>query len=242
MTVHDEAVRDLVVANRILAHQGVVDAYGHVSLRHPANPERFLLSRSRSPELVEAGDVMEFALDGKPAGGDARAPYLERFIHAGIYAARPDVQAVVHAHSEDVLPFGITPEPLRPVLHTAGEMGTQIPVWDIADRFGDDTNLLVTNLEQGRDLAQRLADNSVVLMRGHGFAAAGYTLFMAVRVSVYLPINARVLLSATRLGKVRGLSPGEAERRTRIDPNSSEARRAWEYWARRAGCADLLRA
>src|SRR6185437_16749666 len=112
-------LRDLVIANRVLAHEGVVDAYGHVSLRDPRDPGRFLLSRSRSPELVEPDDIMVFTLDGKPVPGDDRPSYLERFIHAGIYERRPEVQAVVHAHAEAVLPFSITNIPLRPVVHTA---------------------------------------------------------------------------------------------------------------------------
>ena len=131
----EPAVRDLVVANRILAHEGVVDAYGHVSIRNPANPERFLLSCSRSPELVQQSDIMEFELDGSPAGYDHRQPYLERFIHGAVCEARPDINAVVHSHAEDVLPFGIAPTPLRPVIHSGGFLGQSAPVWDIA-RYG----------------------------------------------------------------------------------------------------------
>jgi len=165
------AICDLVIANRILAHEGIVDAYGHVSLRNPTNPERFILSRSRSPELVEARDIMEFTLDGTVVGDDRRPPYLERFIHGSIYEARPDVMAVVHSHAEETLPFGITEVALKPMMHVAGLIGPRIPVWDIAEKFGDNTNLLVTNTDQGRDLARRLGDSKVTLMRGHGFAA-----------------------------------------------------------------------
>ena len=167
----ESILNDLVIANRILANENVVDAYGHVSVRHPRDPQRFFLARSLSPERVERGDIMEFDLEGNPAGGDARQPYLERFIHAAAYAARADVQAVVHAHAEDVLPFGITATPLRPVIHSGSFMGEHVPVWDIRDRFGD-TNLLVTNMPQGRDLAKTLGGNHVALMRGHGFASA----------------------------------------------------------------------
>ena len=198
MSERDLAVRDLVIANRILANEDVVDAYGHVSVRHPRNPERYLLSRSRSPELVERGDIMEFSLDGKPVGDDARPPYLERFIHGAIYAARPDILAVVHSHAEDVLPFSITRTPLRPVVHSASFIGARIPVWDIRDNFGD-TNLLVANMAQGRDLARCLGEDRVVLMRGHGFAAAGRALAEVVRIAVYMPRTARVLMNALRL-------------------------------------------
>jgi HCOMODA/2-hydroxy-3-carboxy-muconic semialdehyde decarboxylase len=232
---------DLVIANRILANENVVDAYGHVSLRHPEDPKRFFLARSLAPELIEAGDIMEFDLEGRALGGDARQPYLERFIHAGVYEARPDVMAVVHAHAEDVLPFGITAAPLRPVIHSGSFMGEKVPVWDIRERFGD-TNLLVTNTAQGRDLAQSLGKNNVALMRGHGFVAAARSLIEVVRMSVYTPRNARVQLAAARLGgEVKALSRGEIEARNAgYKPYSPETWRAWEYWAKRAGCTHLL--
>jgi ribulose-5-phosphate 4-epimerase/fuculose-1-phosphate aldolase len=240
----DRALADLVIANRILAHENVVDAYGHVSVRHPQNPKRYLLARSLSPEMVERGDIMEFDLEGNaldgPQGADSRQPYLERFIHGAIYEARPEVLAVVHAHAEDVLPFGITSSPLRPVIHSGSFMGESVPVWDIRDKFGD-TNMLVTNVAQGRDLAARLAGNNVALMRGHGFAAAARSLIEVVRMSVYVPRNARVQMAAMQLGAVKPLSQGEiAARNTGYKPNSPETWRAWEYWATRAGCAELL--
>lgn len=239
MSESGRAIRDVVIGNRILANEGVVDAYGHVSIRHPKNPERYLLARSRSPELVEPDDIMEFTLEGTPVGDDKRPPYLERFIHGAIYELRPDVQAVVHAHAEEVLPFTITTTPLRPVVHMASFMGHRVPVWDIRDRFGD-TNLLVVNMEQGRDLAKCLGGDRVALMRGHGFAAAGRSLQEAIRISVYLPRNARILLDALRLGDVKGLSPGEIDAHTSFKPDDPSMWRAWEYWARRAGCGDLL--
>jgi ribulose-5-phosphate 4-epimerase/fuculose-1-phosphate aldolase len=235
MSELDKSIAELVTANRILANEGVVDAYGHVSIRHPKNPNRFFLSRSRSPELVKATDIMEFEFDGKPVGGDRRPPYLERFIHAGIYEARPDVMAVVHAHSEETVPFGLTGRPLQPVIHSASSQGTHIPVWDIREGFGDETKLLVANIDQGRDLAQRLGDAGVVLMRGHGFSAAAPSLFEVVKIAVYLPRNARILMDALRLGEPKALSDGEIRAWGKIDPNTPETRRAWEYWSRRAG-------
>jgi len=240
MTKLETAIRNLVIANRILANEGVVDAYGHVSIRHPDNPEHYLLSRSRSPGLVEAGDIMEFDFEGKTVGSDKRPPYLERFIHGGIYSRRPEINAVVHSHADDVLPFSVSlTTKMRPVVHTAGCMGAHIPVWDIRDKFGD-TNLLVTNTEQGRDLADTLAANNVVLMSAHGFAAAGRSLLEAVRISVYLPKNARVYMEALRLGEVRVLSAGEIEHKIVKNPDAPEMWRAWEYWAKRAGCGDML--
>ena len=240
MSKLDSAIRNLVIANRILANEEVVDAYGHVSVRHPDHPEHYLLSRSRSPELVDAGDIMEFSFDGKPVGGDKRPPYLERFIHGCIYAKRPEINAVIHSHAEEVLPFSVSlTTRMRPVVHTAGCMGAHVPLWDIRDKFGD-TNLLVTNTEQGRELAAALGPNSVVLMAGHGFAAAGRSLLEVVRIAVYLPKNARVYMDALRLGEVRVLSPGEIEHKIVKDPEAPENWRAWEYWAKRAGCADML--
>jgi len=237
------AIRYLVVANRILARENVVDAYGHVSMRHPLNPEHYLLARSRSPEQVEIGDIVEYTLDGEPIN-DTRPPYLERFIHGGIYAARPDIHAVVHAHSKEVLPFSISTIKLRPVIHDGAFMGAEVPVWDIADKFGPDTDLLVSNIAQGRDLARRLAGNSMVLMRGHGFAAAAPSLYEVVRLAVYAPKNAHVFQAALLLGgKVKPLSKGEIATRVggpSLKPDTPAAMRAWEYWARRAGVADLL--
>ena len=238
----DILMQDLVVANRILAKEDVVDAYGHVSLRNPDNPGHFFLARSVSPELVERGDIVELGLDGQPVRDEKRALYLERFIHAAIYEARPDINAVVHAHAEDTLPFGIAQAtPLRPVIHSGSFIGGNVPVWDIADRFGD-TNLLVTNMDQGRDLARCLAGDNVALMRGHGFASAGRSLIEVVRMSVYLPRNARALLHARQLGgEVKYLSQGEIDARNRgYSPYSPETWRAWEYWANKAGCSHML--
>ena len=239
----DRVKNDIVVANRILAREDVVDAYGHVSLRHPGNPHRFFLARSLAPELVTADDVVEHDLEGNAVGDEKRSLYLERFIHGAIYEARPDVVAVVHAHAEDILPYGIANgTPLRPVIHSGSFIGAHVPVWDIADRFGD-TNLLVSNMDQGRDLAKTLAGNNVALMRGHGFAAAARSLIDVVRMSVYLPRNARALTTALMLGgEVKSLTRGEIEARNQeaYSPNSPATWRAWEYWANKCGCGHLI--
>src|SRR5437763_10826891 len=238
----DTVIQDLVIANRILAREEVVDAYGQISVRHPENPKHFFLARSVAPELVEAGDIVELGLDGQPVREEKRALYLERFIHAAIFEARPDVQSVVHAHAEDILPFGIAAAtPLRPVIHSGSFIGAKVPVWDIADNFGD-TDLLVTNIEQGRDLAKCLGGNNVALMRGHGFASAAPSLIEVVRLSVYLPRNARALLRAKQLGgEIKYLAPGEIDARNRgYSPYSTETWRAWEYWANKAGCSHML--
>ena len=241
MSSLDTVIQDLVIANRILAREEVVDAYGHVSVRHPGDPGRFFLSHSLAPAFVQRADIVEHDLDGKAVADEKRPLYLERFIHGAIYAARPDVAAVVHAHAEDTLPFGIAPAKLRPVIHSGAFIGAEVPVWDIARKFGDRTNLLVTTAAQGRDLAKSLGRNNVVLMRGHGFAAAAKSLIEVVRISVYLPRNARVQLRAMQLGRARPLSKGEIQARTGgYKPESPETQRAWRYWAERAGCAGLL--
>jgi len=238
----DTLLNDLVIANRILAHEEVVDAYGHVSVRHPEKPDRFFLARSLAPELVTREDIIEFTLDGKPVKEEKRALYLERFIHGGILEVRPDVMAVVHAHAEDILPFGIvSATPLRPVIHSGSFLGTHVPVWDIADKLGD-TNLLVANVEQGQDLAKCLGTWNTVLMRGHGFASAARSLIEVVRMAVFLPRNARALLKAVQLGgQIKYLSQGEIEARNRgYGPYTPETWRAWEYWANKAGVGNLV--
>ena len=242
MTDMSALIRDLVVANRILARENVVDAYGHVSVRHPGHPDRYLIATSIAPEMVEEEHIVELYLDGMPVHPDTRPLYHERFIHGGIYEARPDVQAVVHAHSEDVLPFTIAPTPLRPVIHSGSFMGGHVPVWDMADRFGENTNLLVTGMEAARDLARCLGNDNVALMRGHGFSAAARSLIEVVRMSVYVPRNARVLMNALRLSPdVKALHAGEiATRDAGYKPYSLETRRAWRYWAHKAGCAHLV--
>jgi len=235
-----QSIHDVVVANRILAHEGVLDAYGHVSVRHPVHADRYLLSRSRSPELVEAGDIMEFMLDGTPVGEHPPAPYVERYIHGAVYEARPDIHSVIHSHALEVMPFTLGNIKLQPVMHVASDMGLEVPLWDIRDNFGD-TNLLVSNVAQGRDLAKCLGANKVVLMRGHGFTSTGRTIVDAVKAAVYLPQNARVLKETLLMGGgVKPLSPGEIAVRVNIDPYSPQVQRAWEYWALRAGVKPYL--
>ncbi len=232
----DKAKYDVMSANRILARENVVDGYGHVSMRHPDRPDQFLLSRSRSPELVTVDDLMTFTLDGTVVGDDPRPAYLERFIHGSIYAARPDVNSVVHSHAEDVIPYSIIDVPLEPVFHQSARMGSTLPVWEIREKFGD-TNLLVTDAAQGADLAARLAGNTIVLMRGHGFAAVAASLMEAVTISVYLPKNARILTTARLLGggRVRAITPAEIDVVGPVQPEAPAYQRGWEYWCKRAG-------
>ena len=229
-------VREVVLANHILALEEVLDAYGHVSIRNPDNAKSFLLSRSRSPEIVSEDDILVHDFAGNVLGTAERELYRERFIHGSIYEARPDVQAVIHSHADDVLPFSVSSIPMRAVVHGASSIGAKpVPVWDMRTEFGD-TNLLVSNVEQGRSLSQTLDDGTLVLMRGHGFAAAGKTLISVIRMATFIPRNARTLLDAIHLGgDVVPLSAGECSLREEFDVRSPAMQRHWEYWSRKLG-------
>lgn len=230
----DAKLDELVTANRILGREGVCDAFGHVSIRHPDRIDRFFLSRSRAPETIETEDLMEFTLDCNPINPKGRSPYAERFIHGAIYARRPNVHSVVHNHSLNVIPFGVTKTPLKPMLHMCASMGCDIPVWDSRDRFGD-TNLLVRSMEMGYDLADVLGSKQVALMRGHGCVVVAETLRSAIYTAVYLEINADIQIKSHMLaGKgITFLSQGEI---TQINDSRTEftVERAWERWTKRA--------
>lgn len=226
-------IDDLVIANRILAREGVVDAFGHVSIRHPDNPEHYLLSCARAPELIEASDIVEYTLDGEAIDLGDRRSYSERMIHGAIYEARPEVTAVVHNHSYEVIPFASTGVPLKPVTHTCAPIGSDIPVWDIRDEFGETHHLVVT-MEQGRDLAERLGEKSVTLMKRHGCVVVGKTLQEAVMKAIYLQVNAKLQLQAMQLGTPDYLTPTEIELCTDMQQSPISLDRAWEMWCRRA--------
>ena len=226
--MHDE----LVLANRILAHEGIVDAYGHVSLRCPGE-RTFLLARSRSPALVSSEDFIEYDFNGTPLNGDTRAGYVERMIHAAIYAAREDVGSIVHSHAAQILPFTIVDRPLVPVIHVAGMIGPSVPKWDIADRFGE-TDLLVRTIEQGADLARRLGEGNCALMRGHGAVVTGRSLKEAVLRSIFLHMNAAAQLQAASLGGCKALSEAEARLSEEAHVAGHVLDRAWDYFAARA--------
>jgi ribulose-5-phosphate 4-epimerase/fuculose-1-phosphate aldolase len=220
-------IRDLVMANRILANEGVVDAFGHVSIRSLDSPSHYFMSRSRAPELITADDLMEFTLDGEAIDLQERTPYSERMIHGAVYEARPEVNAVIHNHAYEVIPFGITGVPLRPVMHACGVIGSNIPTWDIRDRFGEG-NHLVVNMDQGRDLARCLGDRRVALMKRHGCVVAGRNLREAVATAVYLQVNARLLLQSLSLGRPDYLTPLEVEKCTALVTTPPGLDRAWE--------------
>ncbi len=233
MSLLDEALEELVTANRILANQGVVDSFGHISIRHPENPEHYLLSRSRAPECIEVDDIMEFTLVGEAVDPRGRDPYAERAIHGAVYEAHPEINSVVHNHSPNVIPFGVTGARLKPIFHMAAGMGCDVPVWDSRTNFGD-TTLLVTTMEMSRDLVAKLGDNRAALMRGHGCVVIGKSVREVVFSSVYLEVNAELQFKAATLGDIAFLSDGEVEAiLKRRGPYTFE--RAWESWARRAG-------
>ena len=233
MTDLDRLKEDLVTANRILAHHHVVDSFGHVSVRHPDNPNHFLLSRARAPNCVEVEDIMEFTHTGEVVGGHAGKPYSERFIHGSVYEARPDVMSVVHNHSPNVVPFTVqTRRRLKPIMHMCGPIGTDIPTWDISHKFGA-TNLLVTSVDMGRDLAETLGNRRVALMRGHGCVVTGPTLRDVVFLSIYNEINAEMLTKAYQLGDadVQTLSDEEVAISARGRAGFT-IERGWENWCR----------
>ncbi|WP_245419914.1 class II aldolase/adducin family protein [Phyllobacterium salinisoli] len=234
MKIPEQACADLVLANRILAAQGVVDAFGHVSQRAPDDPETFLISRSCAPQLIEADDIMRLDFDGNPVGDTSMTPYLERFIHGQIYAARPDVGAIVHSHSASVIPFGVVADvPLRPIYHMAGFLTDAVPIFEISDCAGPCCDMLVRDNDLGRALARDLGNSMIILMRGHGSTVVGTDLKSAVFHAVYAEVNAKIQLQAQSLGTPRLLSPGEA--RAAAKTNSAQMGRAWQLWALQAG-------
>jgi ribulose-5-phosphate 4-epimerase/fuculose-1-phosphate aldolase len=233
MSKLDFILEELVTANRILANEGIVDSFGHVSARHPDKPDHYLLSRARAPERIEKDDIVEYTLDGTAIDERGRAPYLERFIHGAIYEARPDVHAVVHNHSPSVIPFGVTGKKLKPLLHMCASCGYEVPIWDSQDKFGD-TTLLVSDMAMGRDLAKHLSANPTTLMRGHGATVVGRSVRHAVFVSNYLEVGAKLQMQAMQMGDIKFLTKGEVDKIV-ARVNDYTLNRAWENWARRAG-------
>jgi HCOMODA/2-hydroxy-3-carboxy-muconic semialdehyde decarboxylase len=233
-----DAVRDLVLANRILAREGVIDDFGHISIRHPENPNRYFLSRSRSPALVTADDIMEFTLEGEPIDAKGRASYAERPIHGAMYMARSDVNCVAHHHPRSVLPFTVAPRQLRPLFHMASVIGADIPLWDSQPEFGD-TNMLVDSMPMGHSLAKALGPNRVVLLRGHGAVVVGENVRNTVFASVYLKENAELVLQASPFGELYYLTPGEIEKTGTMLRSDLASNRAWDYYVARAGFQGL---
>ena len=221
-------IDELVIANHILANEGVVDGYGHVSVRNPANANSYFLASAGAPALVSAADITEYDLDSKPITNSLATGYTERFIHGEIYKARPDVTAVVHCHCLDVIAFAATGVPLQPMYHMGYFIGEGAPVFEIR-KAGGTTDMLISTPALGRALAETLGRTSVALMRGHGAAVVATSLHLVVGKSYYLNVNARLQLQAMQLGgqKVTYLNPDEA----RMAAQSYE--RSWDFWKSR---------
>jgi ribulose-5-phosphate 4-epimerase/fuculose-1-phosphate aldolase len=227
------ATRELVDANHILFDQGVVDGFGHVSMRHPIRPDHFLLARSMAPALVTEADVLEFDPDGAPTEAGGPAVYLERFIHSEIYRTRPDVVSVVHSHSPAVVPFSVVSgTKLRPICHMCGFLGAATPVFEIRDVGGPGSDLLIRDSRLGAALAQSLGQSAAVLMRGHGSTVVGGTLRQAVFRAVYTEVGARLQSEAMRLGPVTYLTEEEGEATART--NDAQIDRTWLLWLKAA--------
>jgi HCOMODA/2-hydroxy-3-carboxy-muconic semialdehyde decarboxylase len=225
-------IDDLIAANRILADQGVVDGFGHVSVRHDKRPDRFLIARSMAPGLVTAADIMELDFEGNPIDARGRTPYLERFIHAEIFRARPDVGALVHSHSPGVIPFTVAKTPLRAVYHMASFLGDGVPVFEIRTTGGAETDMLIRDSKLGKALATTLGNNTIVLLRGHGAVAVGSNVKTAVMHAVYTEVGAKVQAEAMRLGPVTYLNRAEAEKITK--QNDLLVDKNWDLWRAKA--------
>jgi ribulose-5-phosphate 4-epimerase/fuculose-1-phosphate aldolase len=236
-----EAIRELVTANRILGNEGVVDALGHVSLRHPEDAGRYLLSCSRSPALVTEDDIMEFDLDSNPIDQRGRTMYLERSIHGCLYRARPDVNAVCHSHARQLIPFAVTGMPIKPVWVMGAALGDEVPIWDIREDFPHDDGMLIVNNAIGSALAKRLGDGRACLLASHGAVIVEATIRRVVQVAISLVTNAELLMQSRLLTvtqearALRFLSSGEIRAMTELMFSPRALERMWDYWATRAG-------
>ena len=226
----------LVYSNRILYDQGVVDALGHASVRHNSEPGVFLLSCNRAPGMCRRQDIVCYDFDGNAVSNTAERPYLERFIHAEIYRARPDVTAIVHSHSQSVIPFAITKNDLRPVFHMSGFLGEGSAQFEIRD-VGGNTDMLIRSTYLGQALARSLGSKSCVLMRGHGSTVVGTSLEQSVYRAIYAEVNAKLQLQAQGLGEIIFLNEEEAQLSS--DMNDGQLPRSWNLWVSRLGAVDL---
>jgi len=236
------AIREeLAIANRILAHEGIVDAFGHISTRHPTDPGRFLISRHRAPELVQPEDILEYTLDTEPVHPTTFRHYGERVIHGCIYQARPDVMAVCHHHAPSVMPYAISRAALVPVYHLGASMGFKVPFWDSRDDFGE-TALVLVKPEEGRSLAKALGQGWTILMGRHGATVAGTSIRQTVFRTIFSCKNAELQTQAHLLGHVEPLSEKEVELAAAYNLRPGPQERAWDYWVKRLHDAEARRA
>ena len=225
-----EFLADLAAASRILAEQGVVDAFGHISQRHPDSPDRYFMSTSMAPALVTPDDIIEYNLDSEPCNANGRGSFLERFIHGEIYKARPEINSVAHSHSPSVIPFGLVDSKMQAMFHNAAFLAAGVPVFDISKKFGA-TDMLVSDCPKGVAFAECLADKDIALMRAHGSVACGPTLQLAVFRAVYTEVNSRVqhwTMALSGGGRIASLD--EEEGRLADVPNQGACMRAWQLW------------
>jgi ribulose-5-phosphate 4-epimerase/fuculose-1-phosphate aldolase len=235
-----ERIAELVVANHILADQGVVDGFGHISVRSAKNPNHYFISQSRAPALVSADDIMEYDLDDHPIDARGRASYVERFIHSEIYKARPEIQSIVHSHSPAVIPFGVSEVPLKPISHMGGFLVKDVPIFEIRESGGNETDMLIRNPALGAALAKKLGTGAAVLMRGHGDTVVGQSIKIAVFHAIYTEFNARLETEALRLGgKITFLNEVEAAKSGAQLEKLVD--RPWEIWKNQARSHALTR-
>lgn len=231
-TASPALIDDLVVANHILVNEGILDGFGHISVRHDREAGRFLIARSMAPGLVTADDIVACDFDGEVHDASGRKTYVERFIHSEIYRARPDVMAIIHSHSPAVIPFGVTGARLRPICHMSGFLGAQTPVFEIRHCAGESSDLLIRNQALGKALADNLGSSAVALLRGHGNVVVGCSIQQVVFRAIYTESNARLQSEAMRLGEINFLTPEEAQATS--DMNDEHLDRPWQVWKKRA--------
>jgi ribulose-5-phosphate 4-epimerase/fuculose-1-phosphate aldolase len=230
-TMHQELLEDLALANRILVNEGVLDGFGHISVRNPDRADRFYIARSMAPALVTVDDIVQVDLEGEVHDPQGRRTYVERFIHSAIYKARPEVMSIVHSHSPAVIPFGVTGARLRPICHMSGFLGAVTPVFEIRHSVGESSDLLVSSQALGQALAQVLGASNVALMRGHGSVTVGTSIQQAVFRGIYTESNARLQIQASHLGEIEFLTADEAQATS--DMNDMHLDRPWQMWKRK---------
>jgi HCOMODA/2-hydroxy-3-carboxy-muconic semialdehyde decarboxylase len=229
--MQQELLEDLAIANRILVNEGVLDGFGHISVRHPERADRFFIARSMAPALVTASDLVEVDLAGEVHDAQNRHTYVERFIHSAIYRARPEVMSIIHSHSPAIIPFGVTGARLRPICHMSGFLGAVTPVFEIRHSAGESSDLLIRNQALGEALAAVLGQANVALMRGHGSVTVGTSIQQAVFRGIYTESNARLQMQAAQLGPIEFLTDAEAQATS--DMNDMHLDRPWQMWKRK---------
>jgi len=237
-TANPDLIDDLVSANHILVNEGVLDGFGHISVRHDKNPELFLIARSMAPALVTHKDIVCCNLEGKVLDPDGVTSYVERFIHSEIFKVRPDVNSVIHSHSPAIIPFGVTGERLRPICHMSGFLGATTPVYEIRNSVGDNSDLLIRSQSLGCDLATVLGNHPVALLRGHGNVCVGTSIKQVVYRAIYTENNAKLQLQARPLGEITYLSDAEAQ--ATAEMNDQHLDRPWQMWKRNAKSANTI--